>query len=131
MWEYENVRCEAAGRWVPSARELTHPDLCRREVEGEAERRRLVEHEGALFVPLSLTSLCLRLVSRLSTVEAALWEAVEHHRVPAGLVDAYRSFQASRKHQAHARTHAHARTKRDADPSLRDLACRGPTRWCR
>lgn len=66
---------------------LSHPEVCREELEAEEKRRRLVELEGALFVPLSLVDLCVRLVRRLATLESAFWEGIERHRLPTVLAD--------------------------------------------
>jgi len=66
---------------------LSHPEVCREELEAEEKRRRLVELEGALFVPLSLVDLCVRLVRRLGTLESAFWEGIERHRLPTVLAD--------------------------------------------
>lgn len=65
----------------------SHPEVCREELEAEEKRRRLVEQEGALFVPLSLVDLCVRLVRRLATLESAFWEGIERQRLPTALAD--------------------------------------------
>jgi hypothetical protein len=71
--------------------------VCREELEAEEKRRRLVEQEGALFVPLSLVDLCVRLVRRLATLESAFWEGIEHQRLPTALAD---TLKTARPHKA-------------------------------
>ena len=84
---YTDVKGEVDPWWRRWLMPLSHPEVCREELEAEEKRRRLVEVEGALFVPLSLVDLCVRLVRRLATLESAFWEGIERHRLPTVLAD--------------------------------------------